>query len=263
MRDALLLLAERNPLLTAEALGWRARVGLILPADNVVTEPELGGLALHGVSFHGLRLTSTVPEVMRRQAVELAVAIGEMGLDVAVYTCAETSFNGGAESRATLAALIGDRCGVPVVTATNAMIEACAALGLRTPSVVTPYTAESGATFERTLTEHGMRPRRTLHRDFSREGDDPREWFLTNRQPLSTVDEMARRADTPESDGIVIAATNLPALGVVHRLETDLGKPIVSSNQSILWWCLRTLGITTADIPLGALMRQPLTDARR
>jgi maleate isomerase len=244
--------------MNVQPYGWRARIGLILPADNVVMEPELSALGLDGVSFHGLRLTSTEPETMRQQAVELAVALDEMGVDAAVYACAETSFNGGREVRTALSSLIAQRCSVPIITATNAMTIACEALAIRQPTVITPYTAESGAGFVAALRDHGVEPRAALHRDFSLDGDDEREWYFTNRQPASTAYDMARRTFDPQSDGVIIASTNLPTLAVAGRLERDLEVPVVTSNQSILWWCLNSVGISTSDIALGRLMTAPV-----
>jgi maleate isomerase len=235
--------------------GSQARIGLILPADNVVIEPELNAVAPPGVSFHALRLTATTHDEMRRQATELAGALHEMGADIAAYGCAETSFDAGPTANRSLSEVIAERSGVPVVTATTAMLEAVAANGLRAVSVLTPYTDASGALFERTLADQGVTVLQALHRDFRTEGEDPREWFLTNRQSAERVRDLALRVARPDADGLVVAATNFPALPVVEELEQRLGVPVVTSNQAILWWCLHRLGIPTADLPLGRLMR--------
>lgn len=234
--------------------GWRAWIGLILPADNAVIEPELAKLDLPGVTFHGFRLTSTEPEEMRRQAIDLVGALTEMGVDAAVYACAETSFNVEPGVRTSLSRLIADGLGKPVVTATNAMLEALAELGCSRVSVVTPYNANSAKAFEQVLEEHGLEVVASVHRDFREEGDDPREWYLTNRQEPTEIYRMARSADRDEADAIVIAATNLPTLEIVGKLEADLGKPVVTSNSSIVRWCGRTLGFAVDHLPLGSIV---------
>ncbi|TDE14369.1 hypothetical protein [Jiangella asiatica] len=236
------------------AYGWRARIGLILPADNVVMEPELNALVLPGVSFHALRLTETEPERMRRQAVELASAIRELGLDAAVYACAETSFNGGDGARETLAGTIEVECGVPVVTATNALVVALAHVGARRLALATPYSARSGEILEATLNAQGYEIAASLHRDFSLESADPRVWYLTNRQPATMAYEIARSVDTAKADTVVIVSTNLATLQVVDYLEADLGKQVITTNQSIVWWCLRTLRIRQPDLGIGSLL---------
>lgn len=235
--------------------GWRARVGLVLPADNAVAEPELYSLNLPGISFHGVRLSATDHTQMREQAVEAASVFAEMGVDVAVYACAETSFNAGGGNRERLAEVIAQASGVPVTTATSATLEAVAALRLKRLAVVTPYSAASGELFEETLREHSIDVTRAVHRDFREGSGDPREWFATNRQPAHTVYDMVRGVVTKDADGVVISSTNLCTLPLLDQAEADIGKPIVSSNQSIVWWCLRELGIKAPVPGYGELLR--------
>jgi maleate isomerase len=239
---------------SAGTYGWRARIGLILPADNVLIEPELNALDLPGVSFHGLRLTATEPELMRSQAVELARTVTELGLDAVVYACAETSFNGGSGVRMSLAALIENECGKPVVTATIAMLAALEHLQIRRLALVTPYSAESGAILESTLAENGVAVTASVHRDFSRESDDPRVWYLTNRQPDEVAYEMARNLDRSRAEAVLIASTNLATLQIVDQLERDIGVPVISSNSSIVWWCMQRLGLSPGGLRLGRLL---------
>jgi maleate isomerase len=238
--------------------GWRGRVGLILPADNVVTEPELAAAGISGLTFHGLRLTATEHDAMRAQALDLADVLVELGVDIAVYACAETSFNAGETQRQSLDSTIAERSGRPVVTATNAMLAALAALGVSAPALITPYTPRSGDILEATLRDNGREAVRARHRDFRLESDDPREWFNTNRQPVTEAYRMARGIDGTDADGILIASTNLPTFGIIEQLERDAGKPVVTSNQAILWWCLQTLGLDPGDVRLGMLLGAPM-----
>lgn len=237
------------------AYGSVARIGLILPADNVVIEPELAELGIEGVSFHGLRLTALEHNDMRSQAVELSKALVEMGVDAAVYACAETSFNGGDNMRQTLSEVISERCGVPVVTATNATLEAVRAMGLTAVTAVTPYTESSAALFERTLSIAGAEVVGAAHHDFGHDGPDAREWFYTNRQSVQTAMTMALQADTKESEGTVIGSTNWPTLEKLEELETLTGKPVITSNQSIIWWCANHLGFSLRAVRSGELFR--------
>ena len=234
--------------------GWRARIALVLPADNAVMEPELYGLGLDGVSFHALRITATEHDQMRRQAIDLARAARELAADIVVYACAETSFDGGDETRERLSTLIAECSGLPVVVATDAMLDAASSLGLQRVSLVTPYTAASGALLEATLSARGITTVSARHRDFRLEGQDPREWYETNRQPSWVSYRMIRETDVPEADGVVVSATNLATLGTLAAAERDLGKPVVTCNQSILWSCLRTLGADTELSGLGRLL---------
>jgi len=242
--------------------GWRARIGLILPADNILMEPELYALGIPGLSFHALRLTSTDHDAMRHQAGELAGAIRELGLDIVVYACSETSFNAGTGARLALSELIEKECGIPVVTATSALLAAISALGLTKVSVVTPYKEKSGREFVQTLKDAGVSVLSSVHRDFRETSNDSREWYATNREAATTVYQMARSVDVPEGEAIVIASTNLSTLSIRSQLERDRRKPVLSSNQSILWWCLQSLDIEQSAFDLGELAEKQIPSTK-
>lgn len=237
--------------------GWRARVGLVLPADNAVAEPEFYSLGVEGVSFHAARLTSTDPTSMRAQAVDAAAAFKELGIDVLAYACAETSFDAGDESREQLVRDLHAVVGVPVVTATNAMLEALAALEMRRIALVTPYAEDSGRLFEHTLKAQGFEVTTARHSDFSVRSSDPREWYETNRQPPTTAYQLIREVGYDSAGAVLVAATNFATLPLLQRAESDLGKPVIACNQTILWWCLRELGIRDNVQGYGELLRRP------
>ena len=67
----------------------------------------------------------------------------------------------------------------------------------------------------------------------------------------------ALKADRREADGVFISCTNLPTAPVIERLEAELGKPVVTSNQSTLWLGLRALGVTAAVPGAGRLLAGP------
>ena len=39
--------------------GWRARVGILLPSNNTVLEPEMASVVPEGVTFHATRMVSS------------------------------------------------------------------------------------------------------------------------------------------------------------------------------------------------------------
>jgi hypothetical protein len=53
-------------------------------------------------------------------------------------------------------------------------------------------------------------------------------------------------------EGYLLSATNFRTVDVVDQLERDLGVPVVSCNQSIIWW------ITGLS---GSLVRSPASAA--
>ena len=58
----------------------------------------------------------------------------------------------------------------------------------------------------------------------------PREWT-----------ELARQHDRPEADGIFLSCTNTTQIEAIADIERALGKPVVNSNQAVLWGCVKRL----------------------
>jgi maleate isomerase/arylmalonate decarboxylase len=69
------------------------------------------------------------------------------------------------------------------------------------------------------------------------------------------VFELGRRADSAEAEAIVLSCTDMRSIEVIDRLEAVLGKPVVSSNQAMLFAACQTLGIDSERAGCGRLSR--------
>jgi maleate cis-trans isomerase len=49
----------------------------------------------------------------------------------------------------------------------------------------------------------------------------------------------------------------MPTAGIIERLERDLGKPVVTSQQAALWRALRLAGLADPVPGFGRLLREP------
>ena len=58
-------------------------------------------------------------------------------------------------------------------------------------------------------------------------------------------------------DAVFLACTNLRGLPVIQDMESELGIPVLTSNQVLLWHMMSLAGVSTAHLPFGALMRCP------
>ena len=45
------------------------------------------------------------------------------------------------------------------------------------------------------------------------------------------------------ADALFISCTALPVLNIIERLEKRLGKPVITSNQSLIWDTLESIGM--------------------
>jgi len=73
-----------------------------------------------------------------------------------------------------------------------------------------------------------------------------------------TAYELARRADRPEADAIIMPGGNWASMPVVERLETELGKPVLVNNAVSLWAGLRLLKRNDSIFGYGRLLRDHL-----
>src|SRR5262249_53874732 len=71
---------------------------------------------------------------------------------------------------------------------------------------------------------------------------------------------LARKHDRAEADGIFLSCTNTTQIEAIADIEQALGKPVVNSNQAVLWGCLKRLKSALAPLPpmpsLGRLIQQ-------
>ena len=74
------------------------------------------------------------------------------------------------------------------------------------------------------------------------------------RESEARAYELARKADAPAAEAVLLSGTGLPTIGVLEALEHDLGKVVVSSTQAMLWQALRVAGVRAAVPGFGRLL---------
>jgi maleate cis-trans isomerase len=71
--------------------------------------------------------------------------------------------------------------------------------------------------------------------------------------------ELARKNDRADADGIFLSCTNTTQIEAIADIERALGKPVVNSNQAVLFGCVKRLKPALAPLPpmpaLGRLMQ--------
>ena len=77
------------------------------------------------------------------------------------------------------------------------------------------------------------------------------------------VYDLGVRADQAEVEAVVLSCTDMRAVEVIGRLEKELKKPVVTSNQALMHVARRRLGLEDRSSPIpGALGRVPTEKAQ-
>jgi arylmalonate decarboxylase len=239
----------------AAMYGRAGRIGLAVLDIDLCIEPDLRRVLPDGVEIHAARVIyphEVTPEAMTEatrgldQAVRSLTAVQPKAI---VWSCTSGSFYDGVEGNERLLKQLASAAnGIPVATASGAVVAAMKALGIRRPAVGTPYSPEVNGLLHRFLQQSGFDPF-PVEGYFDRLVDDITLQAVEPRE----VAEFARRIDRPEADAVVISCTGLPTSPIVADLERELGKPVLSSNLSILWQALTLGGIAGRPRDCGRL----------
>jgi len=63
-------------------------------------------------------------------------------------------------------------------------------------------------------------------------------------------------ADHPDAQALVLSCTDMRSVEVLARLETAVGKPVISSNQAMLFEALQRLNIEEPIQGFGQLLER-------
>src|SRR5262244_1143697 len=217
----------------------RARIGMIIPSVNSMTEPQLNYFAPPGLGVHvaRARVAGEWKRPLAAMADEIATSaklLADVAPDLIVFHCTDTSMTQGPQGEGAILKIVQD---------------ALQALGLRRLVLLSPYKSNQavidylGATGFTVVHDVALALKSLEFATVT-----PREWV-----------ELARKHDRPDADGIFLSCTNTTQIEAIAGIEQALGKPVVNSNQAVLWGCVKRLKSALASLPpmpsLGRLMR--------
>lgn len=226
----------------AEEYGWRAKLGFIVPANNTVMEPELYSVVPRGVSLHftKLDLRQTDEEQVDKAA---AVKLLERGrVDVIAYACMSGSLMTSNDWEFTTF----KQTNIKTITAATALSEGIRTVNVKNVAIVTHYPESRLVPVLEWFKEHGF----SVVAVETAGVLDPR---AVSDISTDVVSQLARKANKKEVEALCLLATDLPTFPIIQQLEDALGKPVISSNQSILWKAMRLSGVTEPLQSLGSL----------
>jgi maleate isomerase len=238
-------------------MGWRARLGFLVPPGNPTVEPEMTALTPSGVSLHFARMNASGvtgsldgQEARNREQIEsldqctTLLAMVKPAVIVLAHTA--TSYTLGVEPEKALVAKMQAAYGCPFITAFGSVVAALAHLGIKRVALGTPYAMVNTERGKALLEAHGL----TVPSYVSLPG-------VTNiyDETPERAYQLGRMADSPEAEAVFLSGVGMPTIAALDTLEQDLGKPVISAASAMMWHALRTAGVMASVPGAGRLLR--------
>ena len=168
---------------------------------------------------------------MKDEIADAAKLLSDAHPDVIVFHCTDTSMTQGPQGEGNILDIVKDATGIDAMATSRLVLEALQTLGMKKVVLLTPYKSNKAVIDY--LTAAGV----TVLRDVAMklEAKDfgsvtPAEWA-----------RLAKENDRPDSDGVFLSCTNTTQIEAIADIEKMLGKPVVNSNQAVLWGCVKRL----------------------
>ena len=130
---------------TARCRQPRARIGMIIPSVNSMTEPQFNHFAPPGLGVHVARARVAgewrrpLPADGRRDRHCRRKLLSDVAPDLIVFHCTDTSMTQGPQGEGRILDIVRDATGIEAVATSRLVLEALQALGLRKLVLLSPY----------------------------------------------------------------------------------------------------------------------------
>ncbi|WP_341992047.1 Asp/Glu racemase [Azorhizobium sp. AG788] len=245
-----------------DRLGYRLKIGIIIPSTNTTVQPETDAMRPAGVTNHVGRIH--IPDLPLTNDTEFEAMVEAIGPDLfgavdRVMTCKPDhlvmgmsipTFWGGKAGGAALLARLEARAGVSVSMGSAACVEALGRFPqVRRIGILTPYQPVGDAHVARYFADHGYEVAQvhSLMR--------PSEVQIAHATDAD-IREGLKTLAVAGVDAIVQAGTDLAVTDIADEAERWLGLPVIAINAATYWSALRRCGIADQIAGRGRLLAE-------
>lgn len=234
------------------------RIGLLLPSSSSVQERDIGRALPDDITLHvaRMRLNNVDADSTLRIVQEIeseSQKLADVDVDVIIFPATAPSSRNGPGYDRELIKRITAASGKPATTASTALLEALRVLSARQIALGAPWSASVNQSVAAFIEANGVKVLAQEALGLVRN----LEIGLLDAQ---TAYDVGRRVDRPAADAVMLACGNWSTFGIIDRLEHDLGKPVLTTNQVSLWHALKMMNAGPLG-GLGVLLRRHLGDA--
>lgn len=243
-----------------DVVGFRAKMGVIIPSTNTVVEADFADMKVPGVTFHSGRIHIGQPNLGSDKAMEELLAQVDKAIEVAardVLTClpdylvmgmSAPTFWGGLEGSRRFAEKMEALSGLRISMGSEACRAALEALGAQRIAVFTPYQPIMREQIVRYFEDCGISVAR--YKDLRCESAT-----AIAEIPPDPLRAVLRELDGPDIDAIVQCGTNLSMVRLADDAEGWLAKPVIAINAATLWHAYRENDVEDKLYGFGGLLR--------
>ncbi|MEM7061154.1 MAG: Asp/Glu racemase [Pseudomonadota bacterium] len=246
------------PFQTDAGLGARARIGMVVLANDYTIEHEFAEVAsgLRGVALYASRIPMSpvvTPDSLAAMQADITASseliLAGDRVDVVAYGCSSATAVLGEDVVFDL--VRRGKPGAQVTTPITAAKAAMSAFGARRIAVLTPYTRDVNESILSAFTAAGLDV--PVFGSF----DEPHDAVVASITEDSMINSACDLVSGEAIDAIFISCTSLRGLHVAPRLEAELGIPVTASNHAMLWHALRLARVSDAIDGFGQLYKLP------
>ncbi len=231
------------------------RIGLIALATDFNSEQDLRRMYPEGVEVFTNRVLNANPvtlQNLRNMAGDISRAAGGIlpgfSLDAMIYGCTSGTVANGAEK---IEALVHESCpGIPVTNPVTAALAAFSHLQAKRISILTPYTEAVNLEMAAYFENHDIEVINIA--GFGYESD-----IDMTAIPPQDIAAAAASVVADDADLLFISCTAIRASLVIESIEQAIGKPVVTSNQALVWHSLKLVSYPHRINVYGTLFQVP------
>ncbi|MCV2891507.1 Asp/Glu racemase [Lentibacter sp. XHP0401] len=236
-----------------QGYGGAAKLGLIvLSTDETLENEARQVLAGQDVSLVHTRIRAeadVTPERLKMMETRLpeAAALLPEGLTAVGYACTSASTVIGPARVTELVRMSHPEAAVsdPI----SAVMSGLKALKAKRIGFVSPYVKELTAPMRVFLGAAGFETVSELSFDLS---EDRMVARIDEKSALQAIEKASESSDV---DAIFVSCTNLRTFGILEEAERRIGRPVISSNQALMWHMLRLAGVEAKGWGPGQLFK--------